>query len=128
MPDWVLIALAVLGGLLLLLALGGIVANARQRRRGEARFGADLDDVNRALAEAHAGDKGWEPGALEAAARRFFERERPGEGIRELTLVQVVDRAGTEEDKAVFRVETDRGAAHLTLGRAEGEWISEGVR
>jgi hypothetical protein len=127
MPDWLLVILIAFGALLLLLALGGAVANARRQRRLQGRFDADLDEVNRALAEAHAGDKGWEPAALEATARRFFERERPGQEVRGLTLVQVVDRIGTEEDKAVFRVETPDGTARLRLGRRDGEWVSEGV-
>jgi hypothetical protein len=127
MPDWLLIVLIAFGALLLLLALGGVVANARQRRRGGERFETDLEEVNRALAVAHAGDKGWDRDGLETAARRCFEQERPGDAIRNLTLVQVVDRVGTEDDKAVFRVETDRGAGRLTLGRTGGEWVSEGV-
>jgi hypothetical protein len=39
--------------------------------------------------------------------------------------VQIIDRPGTDEDKAVFRVEgTDRDE-RLTLGRMNGEWVFE---
>jgi hypothetical protein len=48
--------------------------------------------------------------------------------IHELTLVQVVDRPGTEEDKAVFRVVAADTRVQLTLGRVAGEWVSEGAR
>jgi len=34
--------------------------------------------------------------------------------------VQIVDRPGTDEDKAVFR---STAGARLTLGRRDGEWI-----
>lgn len=112
---------------LLLLALGGMVANARRRRALEPRLEASLDEVNRRLAEAHAADKGWERGALEAAAQRAFGELRPGEEVREHVLVQVVDRPGTEEDKAVFRVRSDAGVAYLTMGRRDGAWVGESV-
>jgi hypothetical protein len=122
-PDWLIIVLVVLGALVLLLALGGGLAVGRRRRRDEPAFEARLDEANRALAAAHAEDKGWEPGALRDAARRAFEGERPGTTVREMTLVQVVDRPGVHEDEAVFRFETEDGAVHhLTLGRSEAGW------
>ena len=76
------------------------------------------------LAAAHAEDKGWERSALENAARRAYS-ETYGEGdVHELHLVQVVDRPGTEEDQAVFRVVTDRGERTLVLGRRDGAWVA----
>jgi nitrogen fixation protein FixH len=119
----IVIVVVVVG--LILLAVGGMVANARWRRRGEARFEVSLDEVNRQLAAAHAQDKGWEPRALEEAARRSFVEERPGAEVREQALVAVIDRPGTDEDKAVFRFTTPDGAAYLTLGRRGGEWVRE---
>lgn len=113
--------------LLALLALGGMVANARRRRDLEPRLEASLDEVNRRLAEAHAEDKGWERGGLEAAALGAFAERRPGEDVREHVLVQVIDRPGTDEDKAVFRVRTDGGTAYLTMGRRDGAWVGESV-
>ena len=113
--------------LLALLAFGGMLANARRRRALEPRLEASLDEVNRRLAEAHAADKGWERGALEAAAREAFAERRPGEEVREQVLVQVVDRPGTDEDHAVFRFATDAGVAYLTMGRRGGAWVGERV-
>jgi hypothetical protein len=124
MPTWAIIVLAVFGALLVLALLGGLAASIRNRRRRE-RFGSSLDEVDRSLADARATDRGWERGVLEAAARRAFEAERPGAEIHELTLVQVVDRPGTEEDKAVFRVVATDVRVHLTLGRVGGEWVGE---
>lgn len=112
---------------LLLLAVGGALSNYRRRRDPRAQFDASLERVNQALAAAHAQDRGWEPQALEAAARRAFEAERPGEAIHQQVLVQVLDRPGTDEDKAVFRFHTDRGEVQLTLGRSGGEWVSEAI-
>jgi hypothetical protein len=112
---------------LLLLALGGMVANARRRRALEPRLEASLDEVNRRLAEAHAEDKGWERGALESAAQRAFGELRPGEEVGEQVLVQVIDRPGTEEDKAVFRLRSDAGVSYLVMGRRDGAWVGESV-
>jgi hypothetical protein len=113
--------------LVIALAIGGMYANARWRRAGEASFDASLDDVNRQLAAAHAQDKGWEPAALNAAARRAFADQRVADDIREEALVAVLDRPGTDEDRAVFRFVTDAGTFLLTLGRTGGEWSAEGV-
>ena len=124
MPTWAIIVLAVFGAFLVLALLGALAASLRNRRR-RGRFGSSLDEVDRSLADARATDRGWERGVLEAAARRAFEAERPGVEVQELTLVQVVDRPGTEEDKAVFRVVAVDVRMRLTLGRVDGEWVGE---
>lgn len=123
MPTWLSIALLALLALVVLLSLGGAVAGARRRRAAEAAFHSRVEQANRALADAHAQDKGWERGALEAAARAAFAERHAGAEIRELVLVQVVDRPGTDEDLAVFRVVDAEGReAALTLGRRDGVW------
>ena len=122
--DVIIVAVVLL---LILLAIGGMFANSRRRRAGEARFDVSLDEVNRQLAAAHAQDKGWEPSALNAAARRSFADQRVADEIREEALVAVIDRPGTDEDRAVFRFVTDAGTFLLTLGRAGGEWSAVGV-
>ena len=126
MSTIAIVLLAVLG-VLALLVVGGMYANARRRRALEPGLEASLDEVNRRLADAHAEDKGWERGALEAAARAAFAQLRPGEQAREQVLVQVVDRPGTDEDKAVFRIAADSGTAYLTMGRRDGAWVGESV-
>jgi hypothetical protein len=125
MPTWLIIVLAVIVGVLAGLAIGGAAANARRARQRSGRFELQLDEVNRALAKAHASDKGWEREALEAAARRAFAQRRPHDEVLELVLVQVVDPPGTVADKAVFRVVTESGEARLTLGRSGGDWVGE---
>jgi hypothetical protein len=122
MPFWAWIVI-VLGVLATLLAIGGYIANRRWAAERERRFAEELRRANRALAAAHAADKGWEPARLEAAARREFG---PRGEIRELHLVQVEDRPGIEEDRAVFRVTDANGRHHeLALARRGDDWVAE---
>ncbi len=112
----------VLAALFALLAIGGTVAAARRTRSLDEQLMLDLQEADRALAQAHASDKGWERSSLEAAARRIAA-ERFGETqIDALQLVQVIDRPGTDADQAVFRVATPDGEHRITLGRTNGVW------
>ena len=120
MPVWLDIVIVVVILLLLALAAGGAIARRRQLAATEQRFDANLAQVNQDLAAAHAEDRGWQPDLLDAAARQAWSQARPGTEPGELTLVQIVDRPGTDEDKAVFR---STAGARLTLGRRGGEWI-----
>ena len=120
MPTWLIIILAVL----LVLAVGGAFARRRQLAATQGRFDANLLEVNRDLAAAHAEDRGWERSALEDAARQAYATERDGADPGELELMQVIDRPGTDEDKAVFRCGPD-GRERLTLGRRDGQWALE---
>jgi hypothetical protein len=116
MPTWLIIVLAVL----LVLAIGGALARRRQLARTRGVFERSLAKVDRDLAEAAAQDRGWDRGRLEAAARRVAA-ERLGAEPEELVLIEVVDRPGTDQDQAVFRV----GAGErVVLGRRDGEWVS----
>ena len=122
MPTWLAILLGVVVGLIVLLALGGLIANARARAEDEAALEAEVAAANRSLAAAHAQDRGWERSVLEAAARAAHDASNPGTPATELTLVQVIDQPGTDDDKAVFRVVSAAGESRLTLGRQGGEW------
>jgi len=117
------IVLIVIGVVLVILIVGGLIANARRTREGEGALRAELEQANRALAIAHAQDKGWEREALERAAREAFA-QRSDATVRELELVQVIDRPGIDEDQAVFRVITDAGNESLRLDRHEGGWAA----
>ena len=118
MPTWLIIVLAVL----FVLAVGGMIAASRYRKATQGRFEIDLQRVNRELAEAHAQDRGWERETLETSARSAYAAERGSEPA-ELELVQVIDKPGTDDDHAVFRVGNER----LTLGRRDGEWVLEAL-
>ena len=111
------IVLIVLGVLLLLLFVGGYVANARRRAAERAALHARAREADRHLADAHAQDKGWERAALEEAARAAYAAHH-GAPPQRLTLVQVVDRPGVDEDEAVF----DADGEPLHMSRRGGAW------
>jgi Tfp pilus assembly protein PilX len=117
-PTWLIIVIVVL----VLLAVGGVVARAMYQRRTEAQFRAQLEQANHDLAEAAAADRGWDRETLESAARRCYA-EKAGNEPAELLLVEVLDRPGTADDEAVFRV----GDRHLRLGRRDGDWVFAGL-
>lgn len=121
------IVVLVLLAVIVALAVGGAIARRRQLERTEGRFEAHLSKVNRDLAVAHAEDRGWEASGLEQAARRAWAQERPGAEPAALSLLQVIDRPGTDDDKAVFRLEAAGREHRLTLGRRAGEWVLEGL-
>jgi hypothetical protein len=128
MPTWLAIVLGVFVVLVILLAAGGMIARRRQLDATRGQFDAHLERVNRELAEAHAEDRGWAREGLEAAARAAYASQHDGAEPEQLTLVQIVDRPGTEDDKAVFRVTADGREEHLTLGRHDGDWVFEQLR
>ena len=105
------------------LVVGGFVASGRRQRADEAARRTELEAANQALAMARAEDRGWERSLLEEACRAAFAKRSPAE-IRELELVQVVDRPGTEEDQAVFRVVTEHGSEYLHLDRRGDAWVA----
>jgi type II secretory pathway pseudopilin PulG len=105
------------------LVVGGVVASGRRARADEPAERAELDAANQALAMARAQDRGWERSLLEEACRAAFA-ERSGADIRELELVQVVDRPGTQDDQAVFRVVTEHGSEYLHLDRRGDGWVA----
>jgi hypothetical protein len=118
------LVLIVVAVLLVALIVGGFVASGRRRRGDDEALRAELARANEQLALAHAQDKGWERSGLERAARGAFARRSPAD-VRALHLVQVVDRPGTDEDQAVFRVVTDHGAEYVHLHRSGDTWAGE---
>ena len=109
---------------MVLLAIGGAIATRRRTEASSAGLLAQVREADQALAAAHAEDKGWERNGLEQAAREAYRLTYGDHEVRELHLVQVVDRPGTDEDQAVFRVVTDRGERTLVLGRRDGAWVA----
>ena len=122
MPTWLLIVL----GVLAILAIGGYIARGMYLRRTEADFRSKLEQANHDLAEAAAADRGWDRETLEGAARRIHAEQRGAEPA-ELLLVEVLDRPGTEDDLAVFRVQGEGRHGTLTLGRSDGEWVLDSL-
>ena len=105
MPTWLAIVLGVFVLLVIVLSIRGMYARRRQLESSRGRFERHLARVNHDLAVAHAADRGW-------------ERE-------ELTLIQIVDPPGTEDDKAMFRVSGGGRDERLTLGRRGDDWVLE---
>ena len=116
----VAIVLIVLLVLVVVLFVGGYAANARRRDAERGSLHARAREANEHLALAHAQDKGWERAGLEAAARAAYA-QRHGREPGDLELVQVVDRPGTDEDKAVFHADGEE----IVMGRRGGEWVAE---
>jgi type II secretory pathway pseudopilin PulG len=123
MSTVLIVVLAVLG-VLLALALLGAVAASRRNRAGAEGFAASLQAVDRQLAAAVAADHGWQRETLEAAARNAYAERRPGTEIAALELVQIADEPGTDEDLAIFRIDSADVASRLTLGRRDGDWYA----
>jgi hypothetical protein len=126
-PAWLEILLIAIVAIVIVLAAAGAIVNARRERATREAFRRDVETADRALAEAAAADRGWDREALEAAARAAFAAQRPGLEARELTLVGVLDRPGTDEDKAIFHVRHPGGDARLVLARTGDIWAAERV-
>jgi predicted cobalt transporter CbtA len=114
------IIVGVLLVLLVVFFIGGYIATNRRREAMDAELRARIEAADAALAAARAQDRGWERETIEAAARAAVA---PSE-VRNLHLVQVIDKPGTDADQAVFRVVgTDGSEQTVTLGRHDGAWV-----
>jgi hypothetical protein len=123
MATWLLVLIIVLAVLVLGLFVIGLLGSIRRRDATEGEFREQLEQANEALAAARATDRGWERSMLERTAREAHARAHPGTDVREMHLIQVVDRPGTDEDQARFRVVDDHGEHNILLGRENGEWV-----
>lgn len=126
MSGWLIIGLALL--VLVGLAVGGAIAQRRRMEASRSGFESHLDRANVDLASAHAEDKGWDPGTLERAARGALDAQHPELTVTALTLVQVVDRPGMEDDEARYRARVDgRGDLLVTMLRHDGGWVAQRI-
>ncbi len=115
------IVVGVIVVLAVLLFAGGLYASGRRRDKLADGLLARIEAADAALADARAQDRGWERATIEAAARAAVAPDE----VRELQLVQVVDKPGTDADQAVFRVLGADGAERtVTLGRRDGAWVA----
>jgi biopolymer transport protein ExbB/TolQ len=119
MPTWLIIVIVILA----VLAIGGAIARNRQLARSRPAFERALAQVDQDLAAAAASDRGWDRAHLESSARRIFT-EQLGAQPDELTLVEVIDRPGTDDDQAVFDVNAGGTHHRLVLGRRDGDWVN----
>ena len=126
MSGWII--LGVIVAVLVLLAVGGAIAARRRLEASSERFSDHLETANLDLATAHAADRGWDPAVLERAARAALLEEHPGSEPASLTLVEVVDRPGSDEDLARYRAQISGDRELLiTMKRRRGEWVAERI-
>lgn len=118
------IVLIVLAAVILLLFAGGFIANARRTRARDAHLRAQIEAADQALAQARAGDRGWDLDVLQAAARAAFAAGHDGHEPDRLDLIQVVDKPGTESDEAVFRCAHGHHEHDVVLGREGDRWVA----
>jgi type II secretory pathway pseudopilin PulG len=118
------IVLIALAAVILLLFAGGFIANARRTRAREAQRRVQVEAADQALAQARAGDRGWDLAVLQAAARAAFAAEHGGHEPDQLDLIQVVDKPGTEADEAVFRCAHGHHEHDVVLGREGERWVA----
>ena len=107
---------------LLLLAAGGAYAQRRRLAATEEQWHLTVQQADHDLAAAVAGDRGWEYERLEAAARQVFSEANPGAPIDELAIVEVIDRPGTDEDRAAFQVVSAGTPHRVELARTGDDW------
>jgi Flp pilus assembly protein TadB len=118
------IVLIVLAAVILLLFVGGFIANVRHTRAREAQRRVQVEAADQALAQARAGDRGWDLAVLQAAARAAFAAEHGGHEPDQLDLIQVVDKPGTDADEAVFRCAHGHHEHDVVLGREGERWVA----
>jgi hypothetical protein len=119
MATWEIVLIVVIAALALLF-LAGTGAVARRRERREGPLADRIAQADRALADARAADRGWDRALLEEAARAALAGQ--GAQVTALELVQVVDRPGTESDRARFRATTPDGVVEVELARSGDAW------
>jgi hypothetical protein len=121
MAAWEIVLLVVVA-LVALLFVGGYVGNARLSAQRDRRLRERIAEADRALADARAGDRGWDRDVLEAVVRDVVATNRPGVAIDRLDLIQVVDVPGKDGDSAIFHVVCGDHEERIELVRAEDRW------
>jgi hypothetical protein len=126
MSGWTVLAIVI--AVLVVLAMGGAIAARRRLEASRAGFADHLERANVDLATAHATDRGWDPENLERAAAQALRERHPEREVLSLTLVEVVDRPGFEEDVARYRARVADGTEMLvTMVRRGGGWAAERI-
>ena len=122
------IVLIVLGVAVLVLTAGGLLARRRHDRRYAGTYARNVEEADRALEEARAADRGWDPALLEQAARRALIEARPGWEPARLEIVLVDDRPGVAEDRAHLVAVQGEDRVRIVLARQEGgHWTAQVV-
>src|SRR5437870_7615852 len=94
----VAIVLIVIAAIFLVFFAGGLVV--ARRRTSHPDLTKRIADVDRALEQARAGDRGWDREAMGRVAGHALATERPDFTWETIELVLVDDRPGVEDDRA----------------------------
>jgi hypothetical protein len=121
------IVLIVLGVVLVLFFIGGLLGARIRDRRGAGSYAEHVAEADAALEQARAGDRGWHREAMEGAARTAIAEARGDWDFKDLHLVLVDDRPGTEEDRAHFVAVGPEGECRVVLAREGDRWVAERV-
>jgi hypothetical protein len=121
------IVLIVLGVLVILFFIGGLLGARVRDRRQAGSYAQHVAQADAALEQARAGDRGWDREVMEDAARAAIADARGDWDYKDLHLVLVDDRPGTNEDRARFVAVAADGESHVTLTRQGERWVAERV-
>ena len=119
----VAIVIVVILVVMVTLFVGGLVAARRRSVNMAGSYTRHLDEADRALERARAGDKGWDRELLEQAAHNALAAQVPDFEYVALHLVLVDDPPGIEEDRAHFVASGEDGHQRLILARREEGWV-----
>jgi type II secretory pathway pseudopilin PulG len=104
--------------------VGGYIAAGRRREARETRLLTQIRAADEALAQARAGDRGWDLDLLQSAARAAYASRFAGREPESLHLIQVVDKPGTDADEAIFRAVDGHREEDVVLGREGDRWVA----
>jgi type II secretory pathway pseudopilin PulG len=104
--------------------IGGYIVAGRRREERVTQLLEATRSADEALAQARAGDRGWDLALLQTAAREAYASRFDGREPEELHLIQVVDKPGTEADEAVFRAVDGHRHEDVVLGREGDRWVA----
>jgi hypothetical protein len=121
------IVLIVLGVLVALFFIGGLLGARVRDRRQAGSYAQHVAEADAALEQARAGDRGWDREAMEEAARAAIAEARGDWDFKDLHLVLVDDRPGTDEDRARFVAVAPNAECHVTLARQGDRWVADRV-
>ncbi|MGI8750032.1 MAG: hypothetical protein ACR2J6_05720 [Thermoleophilaceae bacterium] len=119
------IVLIVAGVIVVLLLAGGVLGARKRDRHTAPAFHRHLEQADRALEVARAGDRGWDPAVLERAVQETLSRSHPGVAFESVHLVLVDDQPGVERDRAHYDAHGGERPVRVVLTRDDSGWHGE---
>ena len=119
--------LIVAGVLVVLLFVGGVLGARKRDRQVAPDFQRHLEQADRALEVARAGDRGWDPVVLEQTVQEALARSHPGATFESVHLVLVEDQPGVHNDRAHYEAHGGDRRVRVVLSRDDSGWHGETV-